>query len=312
MAYACPECGAPVSERAAVCPQCGFPIRRDAIPLQGPGSGPGAPPPSASGATVLIIALVAGGIFMVMAIGVLAAIAIPRFSQAARRAKEIEGEHLLKQAYDLEQTYRAENGRYTSRIDDLRWDARPTPRYFALRVSAADRYTLCVEAVPTPAAGGQVTAMSVDEGRTFYHQPGCGGPLELSGADESSPAPGTGDPAAEREDGADAARGVGGADAAESARELLRQVYAAMLSYRARHGRAPTDVAGVLEQARDFRPGTQYQLDSARRDGQVCFIAVPRAGGSSLTAYSLDPQGRMFEGSDCAGTLVGRFSSGRP
>jgi Tfp pilus assembly protein PilE len=284
-----------------VCPQCGFPIRRDAIPLQAPGGGPGAPPPG-SRLPLVILAVVAGGFFVVVMIGVLAAIAIPRFSQAARQAREREGELLLKQAYGLEQTYRAENGRYASKAGDLRWDPPPTPLHYDLRVAAAGVRTLCLEAVPRPAAG-EMPALSMDQDGGMYHEAGCGGAVELTGTGENSAAYG--------QDGG-AGPGQGGTDDEEGARELMRQVYTAMLAYRARHGNAPRSVAAVLEQARDFRPGTQYQLGSAMRDGHICFIALPRGGRSSAMSYSLDPQGRMYEGPDCAGTLVGRFSSGRP
>ena len=114
--------------------------------------------------------------------------------------------------------------------------------------------------------------------------------------------------------GPGAAPGPDGATAAGrpgevAAKGMLGQVYAGVAAYRARHGRTPANVDDVLEEAGDFRPGTEYQLDSAMHGGQVCFIARPR-GRSSLMTYSLDPAGRMFEGPGCTGALVGRFSSG--
>src|SRR5215203_4197937 len=103
----CPDCGAPISPGAVVCPTCGFPLRPDALQRgTGPGGGSG------SGKAIIVIALVACGLFGLMIVGIFAAIAIPRFAQVSRRAKEMPGETLLKTAYTAEQTYFAEHGMY--------------------------------------------------------------------------------------------------------------------------------------------------------------------------------------------------------
>jgi prepilin-type N-terminal cleavage/methylation domain-containing protein len=47
---------------------------------------------------------------VVVIIGILAAIAIPKFGQASDRAKEKEADGILKQVYTMQETYRAANG----------------------------------------------------------------------------------------------------------------------------------------------------------------------------------------------------------
>ena len=56
---------------------------------------------------------------VVVIIGILAAIAIPKFSNASARAKEKEAEVILKQVYTMQETYRAEKGTYATTVTDL-------------------------------------------------------------------------------------------------------------------------------------------------------------------------------------------------
>ena len=51
-------------------------------------------------------------LIVVVIIGILAAMAIPRFNMAAHESKEKEADILLKQVYKLQQTYYANNGTY--------------------------------------------------------------------------------------------------------------------------------------------------------------------------------------------------------
>jgi len=47
---------------------------------------------------------------VVVIIGILAALAIPRFTKASDRAKEKEADGIIKQVFTLQQTYRAQHG----------------------------------------------------------------------------------------------------------------------------------------------------------------------------------------------------------
>ena len=49
---------------------------------------------------------------VVVIIGILAALAIPRFMQATTKSKQSEAKQLLKQIYTMERTYRQANGAY--------------------------------------------------------------------------------------------------------------------------------------------------------------------------------------------------------
>jgi len=49
---------------------------------------------------------------VVVIIGILAALAIPRFMQATTKSKQSEAKQLLKQIYTMERTYRQANGSY--------------------------------------------------------------------------------------------------------------------------------------------------------------------------------------------------------
>ena len=56
---------------------------------------------------------------VVVIIGILAALAIPRFSKASDRAKEKEADGILKQVYTLQQTYNAQHGAYATTVAQL-------------------------------------------------------------------------------------------------------------------------------------------------------------------------------------------------
>jgi prepilin-type N-terminal cleavage/methylation domain-containing protein len=56
---------------------------------------------------------------VVVIIGILAAIAIPKFNQASARAKEKEADGILKQIYTLQMTYTANHGVPAAAFTDL-------------------------------------------------------------------------------------------------------------------------------------------------------------------------------------------------
>jgi type IV pilus assembly protein PilE len=56
---------------------------------------------------------------VVVIIGILAAVAIPKFQSVTRGSKEAEAQPLLKQIYTLEERYRAKEGSYTMDLTQL-------------------------------------------------------------------------------------------------------------------------------------------------------------------------------------------------
>lgn len=247
MTHACPECGTPVSERAAVCPQCGFPLRRDAFHPP-PGTPPGyaahpPPPPPRSGLSpgVLIAAIVGVGVVGVFVIGVLAAIAIPRFSQAVAQAREAQGEEMLREVWVKEREYRDQNGSYASTLHDLRsvgWTEPPDSAAYALLVISSERGNLCIEAEPRTAGG---TLSVRDEGVVLHA--GCG---------EQTASEAGAQPSDEtiREEG----------------RLLLQDSWEWLRTYHEAHGRYPRDASEVADGGQAAqRPGPLP--DRARTEG---------------------------------------------
>jgi prepilin-type N-terminal cleavage/methylation domain-containing protein len=56
---------------------------------------------------------------VVVIIGILAALAIPRFSNASDRAKEKEADGILKQIYTIQEVHHAANGGFTADVAAL-------------------------------------------------------------------------------------------------------------------------------------------------------------------------------------------------
>jgi Tfp pilus assembly protein PilE len=285
--HRCPDCGAPISPGAVVCPQCGFPIRPDVMPYQGrPGGGGGG---GGTGTrTLILVAVAAVGLIMVVVIGILAAIAIPRFAQASARAREKNGEALLKWAYTAEQSYFAEHGRYTMDVSALTAPGRPEPTgaaQFTLEVSAASDRELCLEAVPTPAAGREVSALSMDVDGAIYRAAGCSG----EPYDWASVSPPT------------------GAGGAEGARQMMREVYEGIVAYHAENGAYPTELADVVTRVHDTPAAAEYTMGVIRREGGVCVVAVSRGAGTDI--LSVDQDGKLYDDATCTGTVLETFTA---
>jgi prepilin-type N-terminal cleavage/methylation domain-containing protein len=74
---------------------------------------------------------------VVVIIGILAALAIPRFSQASDRAKEREADGILKQIYTMQEVWHAANGAYTAndgtppQLETVGYEAPTTLKYYA-------------------------------------------------------------------------------------------------------------------------------------------------------------------------------------
>jgi Tfp pilus assembly protein PilE len=126
---------------------------------------------------VILMVLAAIGLCAVMFVGIVAAIAVPRFNMAAARAREIPGRLLLQRAYHAEHAYHAQHERYTSDPAELA-TARAAAEVsgegeYHLEVSAASDRELCLEAVP--ARGSKAKPLSVDVEANLYRSAGCSG-----------------------------------------------------------------------------------------------------------------------------------------
>jgi len=270
----CPDCGQPISPGAVVCPHCGFPIRAAALP-QGVGAWRPGTGGSSGNRTVVIVLIGAALLFIVVVIGIIAALAIPRFAQAGRRAREIEGETQLRWAYTAEQTYFARNGRYTTDLAQL--GTRPPvfgPVLYTLQVSAAGDRDLCVEAVPAPKV--DAGPLSMDANGILYHGAGCTGQPEMTEASPLDPDAGA----------------------------MLEALNGRMRAYHREHGRYPTSEAEVKSLMPESAGPRRYSLAIRSADEYgVCVSAVPEAGAAS-EPYSMDQDGYIYAGPSCGGQTL--------
>ena len=66
---------------------------------------------------------------VVVIIGILAALAIPRFMQATNKSKQSEAKGILKQIYTMERTYRQENNVYSVDLNAIGVEVPATAKY---------------------------------------------------------------------------------------------------------------------------------------------------------------------------------------
>jgi len=94
---------------------------------------------------------------VVVIIGILAAIAIPKFSSVSKSAKESEADPILKQAYSLQENYRQKNDAYAdtdAKLQAVGWDVNQAGKYYDFSVkNGTDTTSFCVEATPNDDGG---------------------------------------------------------------------------------------------------------------------------------------------------------------
>ena len=91
---------------------------------------------------------------VVVIIGILAAIAIPKFSPVSKRAKESEAAPILKQLHTLQERYVMKMGQYATDIDELEGgSSNYTGQYYTFQLTSnpsGGTYVAC--ATPTDPA----------------------------------------------------------------------------------------------------------------------------------------------------------------
>ncbi len=83
---------------------------------------------------------------VVVIIGILAAIAIPKFSNVSKSAKQSEAEPTLKQIASLQQSYFQKNDTYQPDITKLTGFEDPQATYFDFSVKSASATAMCAQA----------------------------------------------------------------------------------------------------------------------------------------------------------------------
>ena len=108
---------------------------------------------------------------VVVIIGILAAIAIPRFTEASRSAKQSEAEPILKQVYTMQQAYYAKWGTYTTDKEQLKllgWEEPTSLQYFqSPTLASASATAMNAQMVPDANTGGGLKAVCIDETGTI-------------------------------------------------------------------------------------------------------------------------------------------------
>jgi prepilin-type N-terminal cleavage/methylation domain-containing protein len=85
---------------------------------------------------------------VVVIIGILAAIAIPKFNNASARAKEKEADGILSQIYRLQETYKAEKGAYATALNaspglqDVGYEAPTNLKHYSVTTETAFPYKM--------------------------------------------------------------------------------------------------------------------------------------------------------------------------
>jgi len=102
---------------------------------------------------------------VVVIIGILAALAVPRFMQASTKSKQSEAKQILKQIYTMERTYRGENSLY--------WAGGPGDslnglvlRPIGVEIGATALYSYAVVAVAGTSFLATATATGLDDDAT--------------------------------------------------------------------------------------------------------------------------------------------------
>jgi type IV pilus assembly protein PilA len=103
---------------------------------------------------------------VVIIIGILAALAIPRFQNATTKAKESEAKTILKQIYTFQEAYRQETGGYSANLPAIGFVA-PTNAKYVYAIDAAAGATFTASATPDGTDANLVTTFTIDQDGTI-------------------------------------------------------------------------------------------------------------------------------------------------
>jgi type IV pilus assembly protein PilA len=103
---------------------------------------------------------------VVVIIGILAALAIPRFMAATVKAKESEAKTILKQIFTLERTTRQELGAYSADLNAIGFDV-PTNSKFIFAIDAAGPNTFTASATPDGTDADLVRTFTINQDGTI-------------------------------------------------------------------------------------------------------------------------------------------------
>jgi len=90
---------------------------------------------------------------VVVIIGILAAIAIPKFSQVSKGAKEAEAESILKQIHSLQESQKQKSDTYATTLTTAAlpgWDS-PNAKYYNFTIVSGSATAYCAQAAPNTA-----------------------------------------------------------------------------------------------------------------------------------------------------------------
>jgi len=103
---------------------------------------------------------------VVVIIGILAALAIPRFMAATVKAKESEARTILKQVFTLERTFRQEQGAYSANLNTIGFDV-PTNSKYIYAIDAAAANTFTASATPDGTDADLTRTFTINEDGTI-------------------------------------------------------------------------------------------------------------------------------------------------
>lgn len=123
--------------------------------------------PGVKGNAAAVAVAIGGGFFLVVGIGILSALAVPRFMGATAKAKASECKPILKQLATLEEAYHQETGNYSTDITAIGADLPSTGNFeYRIEIDQPDHFrvkAILLKPLGNADPGDEVT-YNLDEG----------------------------------------------------------------------------------------------------------------------------------------------------